>query len=158
MCIQQMQPTYVFRRQWVPILVRWLPCSTVCWLTFLLWVENMDLCTAVFVLDHCFCRLGCALVTFIIHSNVGPDLQNILRQSYVYLTIMPKLRSTYDSLIHKTSYEGHKAFLGYSLLAKSWIVWDSVGTLAYDIPKKNLRTLLVTIVSRSYGKLKIILW
>ena len=27
----------------------------------------------------------------------GPDLQNILRQSYDYLTIMPKLRSTYDS-------------------------------------------------------------
>ena len=26
----------------------------------------------------------------------GPDLQNILRQSYDYLTIMPKLRSTYD--------------------------------------------------------------
>jgi len=25
-----------------------------------------------------------------------PDLQNILRQSYDYLTIMPKLRSTYD--------------------------------------------------------------
>jgi len=26
----------------------------------------------------------------------GPDLQNILRQSYDYLTIMPKLRSTHD--------------------------------------------------------------
>jgi len=25
-----------------------------------------------------------------------PDLQNILRQSYDYLTIMPKLPSTYD--------------------------------------------------------------
>ena len=25
----------------------------------------------------------------------GPDLQNIVRQSYDYLTIMPKLRSTY---------------------------------------------------------------
>jgi len=32
----------------------------------------------------------------------GPDLQNILRQSYDYLTIMPKLRSTYDGrLIYK---------------------------------------------------------
>jgi len=31
-----------------------------------------------------------------------PDLQNILRQSYDYLTIMPKLRSTYDGrLIYK---------------------------------------------------------
>jgi len=35
-----------------------------------------------------------------------PDLQNILRQSYDYLTIMPKLRSTYDRrLIYKTSYK-----------------------------------------------------
>ena len=35
----------------------------------------------------------------------GPVLQNILRQSYDYLTIMPKLRSTYDGrLIYKTSY------------------------------------------------------
>ena len=38
-------------------------------------------------------------------TNLGPDLQNILRQSYDYLTIMPKLRSTYDRrLIYKTSY------------------------------------------------------
>ena len=49
----------------------------------------------------------------------GPDLQNILRQSYDYLTIMPKLRSTYDGrLIYKTSNEGRKAFLGYDSLAK----------------------------------------
>jgi len=42
----------------------------------------------------------------------GPDLQNILRQSYDYLTIMPKLRSTYHGrLIYKTSYEGRKVFL-----------------------------------------------
>ena len=48
----------------------------------------------------------------------GPDLQNILRQSYDYLTIMPKLRSTYDGrLIYKSSYEGRKAFLGYDSLA-----------------------------------------
>ena len=52
--------------------------------------------------------------------DLGPDLQNILRQSYDYLTIMPKLRSTYDRrLIHKTSYEGRKAFLRYNSLAKS---------------------------------------
>jgi len=32
----------------------------------------------------------------------GPDLQNILQQSYDYLTIMSKLRSTYDGcLIYK---------------------------------------------------------
>jgi len=55
-----------------------------------------------------------------LYNGLGPDLQNILRQSYDYLTIVPKLRSTYDRrLIHKTSYEGRKAFLGYSSLAKS---------------------------------------
>jgi len=49
-----------------------------------------------------------------------PDLQDISRQSYDYLMIMPKLRSTYDRrLIHRTSYEGLKAFLGYNSLAKS---------------------------------------
>jgi len=48
----------------------------------------------------------------------GPDLQNILRQSYDHLTIMPKLRSTYDGrLIYKTSYEGRKSFLRYDSLA-----------------------------------------
>jgi len=42
---------------------------------------------------------------------LGPDVQNILRQSYNYLTIMPKLRSTYDGyLIYKTSYNEWKAF------------------------------------------------
>ena len=50
----------------------------------------------------------------------GPDLLNILRQSYDYLTIMPMLRSTYDGRsIYKTSYEGRKAFLRYDSLAKS---------------------------------------
>ena len=40
-------------------------------------------------------------------ANQGSDLQNILRQSYEYLTIMPMLRSTYDGrLIYKTSYGG----------------------------------------------------
>ena len=43
---------------------------------------------------------------------LGPDLQNILRQCYDYLTIMPKLRSTYDGrLIYKTSYKECKASL-----------------------------------------------
>ena len=45
-------------------------------------------------------------------SRLGPNLQNILRQSYNFLTIMPMLRSTYDGrLIYKTSYEGCKAIL-----------------------------------------------
>ena len=52
-------------------------------------------------------------------TNQGPDLQNILRQSYDYLTIMPKLRSTYDGrLIYKTSYEGRNAFRRYDSLAR----------------------------------------
>jgi len=39
----------------------------------------------------------------------GPGLQNILRQSYDYLTIMPKLRSTYDGrLVCKPSYDCRK--------------------------------------------------
>jgi len=43
--------------------------------------------------------------------DLGPDLQNILRQSYDYLTITPQLRSTYDGrVIYKTSYNGWKAF------------------------------------------------
>jgi len=52
-------------------------------------------------------------------SRLGPNLQNILRQSYDFLTIMPKLRSTYDGrLIYKTPYEGRKAFLRHDSLAK----------------------------------------
>jgi len=47
------------------------------------------------------------------------DLQNISRQSYDYLTTMPKLQSTYDGRrIYETSYEGRKAILGYDSLAK----------------------------------------
>jgi len=50
---------------------------------------------------------------------LGPDLQNILRQPYDYLTIIPKLRSTYDGrLIYKTSHEGRKAFLRYRFTCK----------------------------------------
>ena len=38
-------------------------------------------------------------------GELGPDLQNILRRSYDYLTIMPKLRWSYGGrLIRKTSY------------------------------------------------------
>jgi len=54
-----------------------------------------------------------------IRDDLGPDLQNILRQSYDRLTIMPKLPSTYDGrLINKTSYKERKALLRYDSLAK----------------------------------------
>jgi len=55
---------------------------------------------------------------------LGPDFQNILRQYYDYLTIMPKLRlTTYDErLIYKTSYERRKAFLSYDSLANCEVV------------------------------------
>jgi len=50
---------------------------------------------------------------------LGPDLQNILRQSYDCLTTVPKLRSTYDGhLIYKASYEELKAFLRHDSRAK----------------------------------------
>ena len=52
-------------------------------------------------------------------SRLGPNLQNILRQSYDFLTIMPMLRSTYDGrLIYKTSYDGSKAIFRYDSLVK----------------------------------------
>ena len=66
-----------------------------------LWVRRKCLCSS-----YCTaCFYSCAAV------NQGPDLQSILRQSYDYLTIMPKLRSTYDwRVIYKTSYNEWKAF------------------------------------------------
>jgi len=56
-----------------------------------------------------------------IGANVqGSDLLNILRQSYDYLTIVPKLRSTYDGrLVYQTSNEEREAFLKQDFLAKS---------------------------------------
>jgi len=57
-------------------------------------------------------------------EDQGPDLQNILRQSYDYLTIMPTLRSIYDGrLIYKTSYEERESFLGYNIVRSSEIVF-----------------------------------
>jgi len=60
-----------------------------------------------------------------------PDLQNILRQSYDYLTIMPNLQSAYDCpLVYKTFHlQNHK------------IVGDYVRMLPYDIPKRYPSTL-----------------
>ena len=50
----------------------------------------------------------------------------IYKISYDYLTIMARLRSTYDRrLIHKTSYEGRKAFLRYNSLAKI-VKWSEI--------------------------------
>jgi len=43
-------------------------------------------------------------------TSLGLDLQNILRQSYDYLAIMPKLRSTYDGRLIFT--KGARLFLG----------------------------------------------
>jgi len=54
--------------------------------------------------------------------NLGPDSQNILRQSYDSFIIMRKLLWTYDGrLMYKTSYEGRKglSLLTYYSLAES---------------------------------------
>ena len=60
----------------------------------------------------------CVCVVFL--TPLGPDLQKISRQSYDYLTIMPKLRSTYDGrLVYDTPYEERRAFLSHDSAAKS---------------------------------------
>ena len=48
-----------------------------------------------------------------VYTARGPDLQNILRQSYNYLTTMPKLRSTYDGRLKFTKHptKGARLFL-----------------------------------------------
>jgi len=57
------------------------------------------------------------------------------------LTIMPKLRSTYDGrLIYKTSYNEWKAFIGKFHVQNRNIVGGSVRKLAYDIAEKNFST------------------
>ena len=64
-------------------------------------------------LNGCVCVCVARRLNDSYRKRLGPDLQNILRQSYDYLTIMPKLRSTYDGrLIYKTSYNEWKAFHG----------------------------------------------
>jgi len=61
------------------------------------------------------CHIGSNYNIKVILDILGPDLQNVLRQSYDYLTIMPNLRSTYDGRrIYKT-----KAFPGCDSLAES---------------------------------------
>ena len=71
--------------------------------------------------EHHCTLAGTELTCISAHQAVsqGPDLQNILRQSYDYLTIMPKLRLTYNGrLIYKTSYERRTPFLRYDSLAE----------------------------------------
>ena len=58
--------------------------------------------------------------TIFFRGKQEPDLQNILRRSYDYLTIMLKLRSICDGrLIYKTAYNEWKAFQRYDSRAKS---------------------------------------
>ena len=49
-----------------------------------------------------------------------------------------------------------KLFIGKVHVQNRNIVGDSVRKLAYDIPEKNFSTFYVTILSRSYDKLTII--
>jgi len=49
-----------------------------------------------------------------------------------------------------------KLFIGKIYVQNRNIVGDSVRKLAYDIPEKNFSTFQVTIVSRYYDKLTII--
>jgi len=90
------------------------------------------------------------------NKRTGRDLQNILRQSYDYITTVPMLRSTCDGgLICQTYYEECSAFLRQDFLVESQA--HRRQCLAYGIPKRNLGILKITITSRSYDKLKIIL-
>jgi len=89
----------------------WLWCSHSCWL-----VSADHRCTHLApptsTTTSTNARLHPTSVTNFISYNWGPDLQNILRQSYDYLSIMQKLRSTWDgSSVYKTSYKERKAFL-----------------------------------------------
>ena len=74
------------------------------------------------------CRLrSCFLATKGCFHRVvtqGLDLQNILRQSYAYLTIMPKLRSTYDDRM-----------LNRKIFCKSgpWLTSSLVNALLYSL-------------------------
>jgi len=104
--------------------------------------------TAAVVRTHAYTRLS-------VGRKQRPDLQNILRQSYDYLTIMPKLRSTYyGRLINKTSHEGRKVRFTCRVVRSSETVFANQLTMflkeIFDIFK-------VTIVSRSYDKLTIVL-
>jgi len=70
--------------------------------------------------------------------NRGPDLQNILRQSYDNVKVMVDLQRT--SNLQKHLAKGARLFLGTIHLQTYKIVRDSVRKLAYDIPKRNFST------------------
>jgi len=81
-----------------------------------------------------------------VSGYLGLDLQDILRLSCDYLTMMRKLGSTYDwRLIYKISYEDARFFLHTVHLQNHKIVWDSVRKVACDIPKRNVSMLQVAI-------------
>ena len=60
------------------------------------------------------------------------------------------------TLHYITSYDEWKAFIGKIHVQNRNIVGNNVRNLAYDIPERNFSTFQVTIVSRSYDKLTII--
>jgi len=49
-----------------------------------------------------------------------------------------------------------KVFMGKIHVQNRNIVGDSVRKLAYDVPERNFSTFEITVVSRSYDKLTII--
>ena len=68
----------------------------------------------------------------------------------IYLTIMPKLRSTYDRrVIYKTFHKRRKAFSRTIHLQNRKIIRDNVRKLAYNIPKRTLSTLKVSTIKGS---------
>ena len=68
----------------------------------------------------------------------GPDLQNILRQSYDNANVTIDLRRMSNLQEHPT--KGARLFLSTIHLQSCKIVWDSVRKLAYNIPKRNFST------------------
>jgi len=62
-----------------------------------------------------------------------------------------------NNLICKTYYKERKVFPRYDSLAKWQVRLTFLRQLAYDIPKRNLSTSFVTVVSRSHDKLTIVL-
>jgi len=82
-------------------------------------------------------------------------LMTILRLSYDNAKVTIDLRRT--SNLQKRLTKNSRLFWGTIHLQSCTIVWDSVCKLAYDIHKRNFSTFKVTIVSRSYDKLTIIL-
>ena len=82
-------------------------------------------------------------------------LMTILRLSYDNAEVTIDLRRTSNlpNILRRTQC----FFLGTIQLQYRKIVGDTVRILAYDIPTRNLSTLQVTVVRRSYDKLRIIL-